>query len=146
LEKHFERINLNRITGAVIPQVTLKFLTPTQIQKKGQVQHLPDFELLLKCILRRFKSLNYFHAGGGKEKFGIDWDEVKNIQTLHTEGSLVQLKRYSNRQGRPVIHRGYLGKITYQGDLSRFYPWLRIGEFLHVGKGTVFGMGKYKIA
>jgi CRISPR/Cas system endoribonuclease Cas6 (RAMP superfamily) len=40
---------------------------------------------------------------------------------------------------------GFLGDITFEGDLAEFLPVIKLGEFLHVGKGTVYGMGKYEM-
>ncbi|MCE8429907.1 MAG: CRISPR system precrRNA processing endoribonuclease RAMP protein Cas6 [Candidatus Methanoperedens sp.] len=40
---------------------------------------------------------------------------------------------------------GFLGEITFEGDLNEFMPFLKLGEYLHIGKGTVFGLGKYEI-
>ena len=40
---------------------------------------------------------------------------------------------------------GVTGTVTYEGDLSDFIQLLRLGEYVHVGKGTSFGLGKYEI-
>ncbi|MFZ5652218.1 MAG: CRISPR system precrRNA processing endoribonuclease RAMP protein Cas6 [Bacillota bacterium] len=40
---------------------------------------------------------------------------------------------------------GLVGRVTYHGPLSAFMPIIMLGELTHVGKGAVFGMGKYKI-
>lgn len=40
---------------------------------------------------------------------------------------------------------GLVGEITYQGDFKRYLPLLRLGEHIHVGKATTFGLGKYRI-
>ena len=41
---------------------------------------------------------------------------------------------------------GFVGEITFEGDIEPFMPILKAGEVLHVGKGTGFGLGKYKSA
>jgi len=40
---------------------------------------------------------------------------------------------------------GFLGEITFEGELTEFLPFLKLGEYLHIGKGTVYGLGKYEI-
>jgi len=40
---------------------------------------------------------------------------------------------------------GFIGSITFEGDLEPFLPFLLLGEYVHVGKGTSFGLGKYEI-
>ena len=40
---------------------------------------------------------------------------------------------------------GFVGSITFEGNMREFMPYLLAGEILHVGKGTGFGLGKYKI-
>ena len=38
-----------------------------------------------------------------------------------------------------------MGDITFERDLAKFLPVIILGKFLHVGKGTVYGLGKYEL-
>jgi len=38
---------------------------------------------------------------------------------------------------------GRLGEIAFEGDLTPFWPFLVLGEHVHVGKKTSFGFGQY---
>jgi CRISPR/Cas system endoribonuclease Cas6 (RAMP superfamily) len=40
---------------------------------------------------------------------------------------------------------GLIGSIVYYGPISPFRSLINVGELLHVGKGTSFGLGKYLI-
>ena len=37
-----------------------------------------------------------------------------------------------------------MGEITYKGELKKFWPYIRLGEYMHVGKGSRFGLGRYR--
>jgi len=57
----------------------------------------------------------------------------------------MDIERYSRRQERRIPMGGLVGSVTYRGPLDEFLPWLALGEHVHVGKNTVFGMGKYRL-
>ncbi len=40
----------------------------------------------------------------------------------------------------------FKGLAHYQGDLEEFLPYLILGQFTHVGKGCVFGLGEYGLS
>ncbi len=145
LHNHFPRIDLEKIEAELRPSVTLHFLTPAKITVNKKLVDELTFPVLLKSILRRYHSLRYFHQDGSKERFEIDWEAAERIRILNNNLKCRRLKRYSNRQKRPLPLEGFVGKITYEGNLSPFMPWIKIGEYLHVGKGTTFGLGWYRV-
>ncbi|MHB2156397.1 CRISPR system precrRNA processing endoribonuclease RAMP protein Cas6 [Calditrichota bacterium GD2] len=140
-----ERISLDDISSDMRPQVTLNFLTPTQIKQEGKVVSKINFEVLLKAILRRYHRLRYIHGDGKRIDFNIDWDAVRNIQVIRHDVEEKRFRRYSNKQKRSIPIRGITGKVVLKGNLSPFYHWLKIGEYLHVGKGATFGLGWYRV-
>lgn len=44
-----------------------------------------------------------------------------------------------------VTQEGFVGRVVYEGPLAEFLPLLLLGELIHVGKGTVFGQGKFAL-
>jgi len=40
---------------------------------------------------------------------------------------------------------GFQGTVTYTGYFDPFLPFLLLGQHVHVGKGTVYGLGKYTL-
>ena len=145
LESQFPRIDLDKIKSKLIPQVTIQFLTPTHIKTNGKMIRETTFPVLLKAILRRYHRLRYVHGDGQREEFAIDWDLAETIEVVHQELQGEFFRRYSNRQKQSVPVEGIMGKVIFRGNLSPFYPWLKIGEYLHVGKGATFGLGWYRV-
>ena len=40
---------------------------------------------------------------------------------------------------------GIVGRATYEGNFATFWKYLRFGQFVHVGHGATFGLGKYRV-
>ncbi|NOZ51787.1 MAG: CRISPR system precrRNA processing endoribonuclease RAMP protein Cas6 [Gammaproteobacteria bacterium] len=53
--------------------------------------------------------------------------------------------QHSDLQKEQMKFGGLLGTITYAGDLEPFIPYLALGEWIHIGGKTSFGLGKYNI-
>jgi hypothetical protein len=72
---------------------------------------------------------------------------------MHEAGSLRDCKslrwwdwtRYSARQKREMTLGGLLGHWTIEGDLKRWLPLLWIGQWLHAGKNSTFGLGGFEL-
>jgi hypothetical protein len=129
-------------------QITLTFLTPARLKHRGRwVKHGPPFDALIKTLLGRISSLSYFHCG---QRFETDFrgliDRAAEVRVARCETRWEDWSRFSGRQKQRVEMGGLVGRIIYEGDLSDYLPLLALGELVHVGKGTVFGNGQYRIA
>lgn len=126
--------------------VKLRFLTPARIKYNGKLLSDANFEIVIRNLLRRLSSLAEVHCG---EKWELDWkgliERTKEIKTVHSDLVWKDWERYSQRQDKKLKMGGFLGEITFEGDMNEFMPFIKLGEYLHIGKGTVFGLGKYEI-
>jgi CRISPR/Cas system endoribonuclease Cas6 (RAMP superfamily) len=68
---------------------------------------------------------------------------AEDVKTVSVKATWRDLKRYSNRQKKHLDISGFVGDVTYQGDIDQFAPFLFLGEYLHVGGGCTYGLGKY---
>jgi hypothetical protein len=128
-------------------RLTLRFLTPTRIKVEGHLTMELNFRQLLLTLLRRICSLGHFHMPGES----IDWNwrsilaPAGEVAVETSDLRWYDWERYSNRQKDRMKLGGFLGEIVFQGNLQDWLPLLRLGEFVHVGKGATFGLGKYVV-
>lgn len=124
----------------------LSFVTPARLKFDGNLTSRLEFHILFRNLLRRISLLSYFHCG---QELDLDFkeliEEARNIKTQQENLHWVDWERYSNRQETKMKMGGFVGSVIFQGDFEKFLPFLLLGEYIHVGKGTSFGLGKYKI-
>jgi CRISPR-associated endoribonuclease Cas6 len=124
--------------------LTLNFLTPTRLVYAEALTTAPDFHMLIRTLLRRLSNLVYFHCGSELDlNFRGLIAEAQKVETVNSDLSWYDWERYSARQDKRMKLGGFIGKVMYRGELEPFLPLLRLGEVVHVGKGTSFGLGKY---
>jgi hypothetical protein len=124
----------------------LVFHTPTRLKFAERLVEQPEFHMLVRTLLRRISTLAYFHCG---ERLEVDFrgliEEATQIKIADSQLRWVELTRYSNRQRTEMLMGGFQGTVTYAGRFDPFLPFLLLGQHVHVGKGTVYGLGKYKL-
>jgi len=102
---------------------------------------------LMATLFRRLSSLCYFHCG---VELDLPFKELlrlaEQVTTVHSSFTWMEQRRYSTRQHRLVHVDGLVGEATFRGAMGPFLPFLLAGELVHVGKGCVFGAGKYSAA
>lgn len=128
-------------------EIHLRFLTPTRLIQGGDTVERPPFHALARRLLDRVDSLSYFHCG---ERWQVDFralgEQAEGIEMAECHTRWMQVERFSGRQQERVSLGGFVGDVTYRGELGPFRSLLLLGSLIHVGKATIFGNGLYRIA
>jgi CRISPR-associated endoribonuclease Cas6 len=154
--------------------VDVELLTYTRIVGKGHLRESLDFPLLFGAILRRLALLMYAHSSGGTLPLpaGPSLDTVAflhyfydryaqrpeartairdafalatQVRTVAQQLHWSDWERYSGRQDTHMKLGGVRGTVRYGGPVAHFLPYLRVGEYIHIGKNTAFGLGQIAI-
>jgi hypothetical protein len=128
--------------------LTLNFITPVRILYRRRLTVDLAFHMLIRNLLRRVVLLYYFHCEKRIPQHNHKGmiEEAEKISIVNNSLRWWDWERYSSRQNTKMKMGGLIGEVTYTGNIQLFMPFLRAGEILHVGKGTSFGLGCYKIA
>jgi CRISPR/Cas system endoribonuclease Cas6 (RAMP superfamily) len=127
--------------------LTLEFVTPTRLKHQGRlVKQAPPFHVILRRLLDRIAEFSlFFHATPLDLDLKVWKRQSEAIRAANSQVRHHDWERYSHRQGTRMKLGGVVGTAAYSGDLAPFLPLLALGEWLHVGKGATFGLGKYRI-
>ncbi len=128
--------------------LSLRYLGPVQIKERGEWVTTPRFSPLMKAVVRRLRILSVVHGGGewAQPEYGPLLDLAETVALEHDETWNASYQRNTKRSGAYEAE-GFIGQAWYasQEDLRPLLPILWLGQWLHVGKGYVFGNGRYVI-
>lgn len=132
------------------PSATMVELqTPVQIRADGQRLNAHTFHPTpwITSILRRHSLLRRFYTPDPLE---LDFAGLKAAASrLHF--SRIELhdhqnRRHSNRRDTDMPMHGLHGRFRLEGDaLAELWPWLWHGQWLHAGRWTTMGFGRYRL-
>jgi len=126
-------------------ELCITFLTPTTLKANGRLSFVPQFHVLLKRLRDRLNALSYFYCG---ETIDIDFkalgEQAEKIKETFIRSTWEERSRSTRRRTKHDLS-GFVGTVTYRGNFKPFMPFLLLGQYVHVGKGTVFGNGWYKV-
>ena len=125
--------------------------TPMRLQQQGHPIKPADLNprTLLTTLARRIALVLEFHSS--QPQWGALVPGLSaQTQQLSDERELrwFDWTRYSSRQRQEMTLGGVLGRWTLHGPadiLASTWPWLWLGQWLHVGKNASFGMGGYTL-
>jgi hypothetical protein len=130
-------------------RLTVNFLTFTRLKYLGHFVDRVEFPVLISRLLGRVEALTDPPSEPAPWLAGRSARELihraKEVQVEDHPACWQEWTRYSSRQDTRMKMGGVVGRVTYAGDLAPFLPLLVLGQFTHVGKGAVFGLGKYRI-
>lgn len=128
----------------------LRLHTPLRLQHDGQALKAADLSprVLLAQLLRRCHLLLEQHAGVTQPLFDAPALLARVPDTVRDDRSGLHWRawqRYSSRQQQEMPLGGVVGEWHLQGELAPFWPWLQLGQWLHLGKNTTLGLGEFSL-
>lgn len=134
---------------ALHQQATLNFHTPLRLQCNGRPvgKRQIDARRLLMALARRWQLLQDVHLGAEapQQDFAALVAAAEGIAMDATSLRWMDWGRYSQRQKREMKLGGLVGTLHLHGPLQPFAQLLHLGQWLHVGKNTSFGLGGYHL-
>jgi hypothetical protein len=127
--------------------ITLDLLTPLRLVEGGRLVHPLRFDALIWRLHDRLTALCRHHAAGG-EWIGDSRtlvERARAVRVARDATTWLDLEAHSSRTGRWSPTGGYVGWITFQGELAPFRSLLVWGSLVHVGKSATRGNGWYRV-
>jgi len=130
-------------------ELALHFSTPLRLKVNDSIlkHKAPDLPLLIKQIARRFSQLTRYWVCDDQTLIDNLYGELPLLgdyqQTDHCY--FEDWQRYSYKQQERLPFGGLKGQVSYFGEIAHVLPWLQLGEQLHIGGKTTFGLGKYQL-
>lgn len=127
----------------------LRLITPLRLKRDGHFVTPRTFTPLdlihhLDVRLRRLALL----YGGDPSAFDRrrDADHARTMEVAQRDLAWHDWTRYSSRQQARMQMGGIIGQLVLRGPgVAPLWPALWAGQWTHVGKGTAFGLGRYRI-
>lgn len=134
-----------------LQSLALQIYTPMRLQQQGRPLRPQQLgaRALLATLARRVALVLEFHAG--QTQWGEQVPQVAALAAqVHDERDLRwhDWTRFSSRQQQEMTLGGVLGRWTLSAPgetLAELWPWLWLGQWLHIGKNATMGMGGYKL-
>ncbi len=123
----------------------LEFLTPVRLKYRGRLLQSVDFAVLVHRMAERIEALSRLYGEGGRIDVTGLLDLANSVQLEDSGVWWDDWQRYSSRQNVRMRLGGFRGTVVLRGSLSPFVPLLALGEWLNVGKGPTFGLGRFKL-
>jgi hypothetical protein len=129
-----------------IGNIRVQFLTPTELKSGRQVADRPEFGILFGRLRDRISALRALYGTGPLEiDFRALGERAARIQMLRCELKRMEVDRRSSRTQQRHPLGGFVGEAEYKGDLGEFLPYLWLGQWVGVGRQTVWGKGHLEI-
>jgi hypothetical protein len=129
--------------------VEIRLLSPMRLQHRGRIL-TPDQvtgSLFLRNLVRRTTMQLQMQ---GHTNLGLAEIQKMNIQADETSASSCltwqEWGRYSSRQQKKMALGGLMGTWQFYAMPPALLTMLYFGQWLHIGKETAFGLGRYQYA
>lgn len=129
-----------------VERVRVRFLTPTELKRAGEVTLRPEFGVLFARIRDRISTLRALYGPG---PLAIDFKGLgERAERVRLTRSALRWTETMRRSGKTGAHHpfgGFTGDVEYAGALAEFLPFLETAQWTGVGRQTVWGKGAVEV-
>lgn len=136
------------VADPVPARLHVQLLTPLFVKRDGRPVSARHFTAadFAWAVVRRVAEVCELHL---QRPTGLDFQALKAaaaaLQWNDAHWHDHRFERWSNRQGRNTPLSGVLGHGVLSGNLAPLWPLLQLGQWLHAGGKTSFGLGRYQL-
>ena len=124
----------------------LNFPAPVRLVERGALIAAPAFADIAAATFRRL-------AGLAGRADGTDYrdlmrairEEAAQADASPWQGTRTDFVRWSGTQRRELDLHGVTGTLNLPAGPGQLWPLLAAGQWTHIGKGSVFGLGELRI-
>ncbi len=126
----------------------LHLVSPLRFKRRGRLVGPREFEPVHVWQLLRDRWTGLVACFGASAD-GVPADLLSSLPAEALSVVSLQWRdwtRYSSRQRTRMQLGGLVGSLRVDSDvLDRAWPWLWLGQWLHLGKQTTMGLGQYRL-
>ncbi|PID41618.1 MAG: hypothetical protein CSB48_13870 [Proteobacteria bacterium] len=130
-------------------ELAIQMITPVRLKYRGEIvkRHAPGLGAWCNHILRRLSQLSRFWVIDDDELLDAIFNERPPLreQEMTSHCYYEDWQRFSLKQKAQLPFGGLKGQVSFYGEINHAIPLLKIGEQLHLGGKTTFGLGKYQL-
>lgn len=123
-------------------------ITPLKLKYRNNLISPEDFRAsdLLVALARRFEACATILDTLPLPPEPTQWLADADTLFERTQLSWHDTRHYSSRQRTAIKLGGFVGTLWLHGPvLQRIWPWLWVGQWLHLGSSATIGFGCYRI-
>lgn len=129
-------------------EARVQLVTPLRIKRRGRFVGPREFVAadFLRNLCRRLDRLAEEFGGIEGRFYRLHREGLARLPPGEADVRWLDWTRYSARQGTRMQLGGLVGTLTLpQAAVVDMWPLLWLGQWVHVGKATTFGLGAYRL-
>ncbi len=130
--------------SGITMSASVRMLTPFKIKHQGSVTGSITGSIFIGALLQRLNAISRFYQDEIFPLYEYSHFAEHVLSECHAL-KWVTLERRSINHPAHINLGGLTGSFILNNLSAELIPLLKLGEFVHAGKNTVYGCGKYRI-
>jgi len=139
-------IPLEAPPGERTQDLSLRFVTPTELKSNGHVRRDAPFKVVLARARDRIASVSALYGDG---PLSMDFrgmgERASRVTTVNSTLRWESIQRTSSRTRQTHPLSGFVGEVQYRGAVGEFIPILQAAAWTGIGRHTVWGNGEIEV-